>query len=87
MKEVSIFKPKAGTPFWHLISEPFWQLIPYEGGYATIVELQKGNPYSAATIHKYIKYAVIDKELFLLLRDSSNRETLKRALINSLDMA
>ena len=79
MKEVSIFKPKAGTPFW--------QLIPYEGGYATIVELQKGNPYSAATIHKYIKYAVIDKELFLLLRDSSNRETLKRALINSLDMA
>ena len=79
VKEVSIFKPKAGTPFW--------QLIPYEGGYATIVELQKGNPYSAATIHKYIKYAVIDKELFLLLRDSSNRETLKRALINSLDMA
>lgn len=87
VKEVSIFKPKAGTPFWHLNSEPFWQLIPYEGGYATIVELQKGNPYSAATIHKYIKYAVIDKELFLLLRDSSNRETLKRALINSLDMA
>lgn len=87
VKEVSIFKPKAGTPFWHLNSEPFWQLIPYEGGYATIVELQKGNPYSAATIHKYIKYAVIDKKLFLLLRDSSNRETLKRALINSLDMA
>ena len=52
----------------------------------TIVKLQKGNPYSAGTIRKYIKYAVIDKELFLLLRDSSNRETLKQALINSLDM-
>ena len=87
VKKVSIFKPKAGTPFWHLNSEPFWQLIPYEGGYRTIVKLQKGNPYSAATIRKYIKYAVIDKDLFLLLRDSSNRETLKRALINSLDIA
>ena len=40
----SIFKPKAGTPFWHLNSEPFWQLIPFEGGYERIVELQKGNP-------------------------------------------
>ena len=50
MKEVSIFKPKAGTPFWHLNSEPFWQLIPYEGGYATIVELQKGNPYSFESV-------------------------------------
>ena len=87
VKEVSIFKPKAGTPFWHLNSEPFWQLIPYEGGYVTIVKLQKGNPYSARTIRKYIKYAVIDKELFLLLRDSSTRETLKQTLINSLDMA
>ena len=86
VKEVSIFKPKAGTPFWHLNSEPFWQLIPYEGGYVTIVKLQKRNPYSARTIRKYIKYAVIDKELFLLLRDSSNREILKQALINSLDM-
>lgn len=87
VKKGSIFKPKAGTPFWHLNSEPFWQLIPYEGGYRTIVKLQKGNPYSAATIRKYIKYALIDKELFLLLRDSSNRETLRRALIKSLDMA
>lgn len=86
VKEVSIFKPKAGTPFWHLNSEPFWQLIPYEGGYVTIVKLQKGNPYSAGTIRKHIKYAVIDKELFLLLQDDSNRETLKRALINSLDV-
>ena len=87
VKKVSIFKPKAGTPFWHLNSEPFWQLIPYEGGYRTIVKLQKGNPYSAATIRKYIKYAVIDMELFLFLRDSSTRETLKQTLINSLDMA
>ena len=86
VKEATIFKPKAGTPFWHLNSEPFWQLIPYEGGYETIVKLQKGNPYSAGTIRKYIKHAVIDKELFILLQDSSNRKILKQALINSLDL-
>lgn len=80
VKEVSIFKPKAGTPFWHLNSEPFWQLIPYEGGYRTIVKLQKGNPYSVATIRKHIKYAVIDKELFLLLQNGFNREILINTL-------
>lgn len=85
VKEASIFKPKAGTPFWQLNYEPFWQLIPYEGGYETIVKLQKGNSYSSGTIRKYIKYAVIDMELFLLLQDSSNRETLKQVLVNSLD--
>lgn len=76
----SIFKPKAGMPFWHLNSETFWQLIPYEGGYRTIVKLQKGNPYSVATIRKHIKYAVIDKELFLLLQNGFNREILINTL-------
>ena len=49
-----ILKPKAGTPYWHLNSEPFWQFIPFEGGYERIVELQKGNPYSSNTIRKNI---------------------------------
>ena len=84
--ESFIFKPKAGTPFWHLNSEPFWQLIPFEGGYERIVELQKGNPYSPSTIRKNIKYAVIDKGLYELLQDESNRQTLIKCLINSLDI-
>ena len=85
VKEVSIFKPKAGTPFWHLSSEPFWQLIPYEGGYKRIVELQKGNPYSPSTIRKNIKYAVIDKGLYELLQDEGNRQVLIKSLTDSLD--
>ena len=82
--ESFIFKPKAGTPFWHLNSEPFWQLIPFEGGYERIVELQKGNPYSPSTIRKNIKYAVMDKELYELLQDESNQATLRDILINSI---
>ena len=83
--ESFIFKPKTGTPFWHLNSEPFWQLIPFEGGYERIVELQKGNPYSSSTIRKHIKYAVMDKSLFALLQDENNRQLLVKILINSLD--
>lgn len=83
--ESIVFRPKAGTPYWHLNSEPFWQLIPFEGGYEKIVELQKGNPYSARIIRKHIKYAVIDKALFELLKETSNRAVLKEVLINSID--
>ena len=83
--ESFIFKPKAGTPFWHLNSEPFWQLIPFEGGYKRIVELQKGNPYSPSTIRKNIKYAVIDKGLYELLQDEGNRQVLIKSLTDSLD--
>lgn len=82
--ESFIFKPKAGTPFWHLNSEPFWQLIPFEDGYKRIVELQKGNPYSPSTIRKNIKHAVIDNNLYELLQDESNQVILRDILINSI---
>lgn len=81
----TIFKPKAGTPYWHLNSEPFWQLIPYEGGYEKIVKLQKGSPYSSRTIRKHIKSAVIDQTLFQLLQEDVSRKLLRDTLINSLN--
>ena len=84
--ESIIFKPKAGTPYWHLNSEPFWQLIPYEGGYEKIVKLQKGNPYSSKTIKEHIKFAVIDQTLFQLLQNNANRTKLREVLINNLDI-
>lgn len=83
--ESSFFRPNAGKPYWHLNSEPFWQLIPYEGGYETIVKLQKRNPYSPKIIREHIKYAVIDKNLFKLLQDKPNSDVLRNVLINSLD--
>ncbi len=78
-----IFQPKVGTPFWHLNYEPFWKLIPYEGGDETIRTLQQGNPYSPSTIKKYIKYAEIDMELFLLLQDPSFRARCRVELLKN----
>ena len=68
----------------HVNSQIFYQLIPFEGGYARIVELQKGNPYSPSTIRKNIKYAVIDKDLYELLQDEENQATLRDILIKSI---
>ena len=80
--ESSIFQPKAGTPFWHLNSEPFWTLVPNEGGPDTISKLQQGNPYSAGTIRQHIRYAQIDNELFEVLNDQTNRARLRVLLIS-----
>ncbi len=76
-----IFQPKVGTPFWHLNYEPFWSLIPYEGGDETIRTLQQGNPYRPSTIKKHIKYAEMDMELFLILQNQSERAKFRVALV------
>ena len=80
----SKFKPNAGTPFWHLNSEPFWKLVPFEGGDETIYELQKSNPYSPSTIRKHIHYTEIDIDLFKILQNKYNREALYKILKDSI---
>lgn len=77
----SLFHPKAGTPFWHMNSEPFWRLVPIEEDKERLTVLQMGNPTSARTIRKYIRYAEIDKSLFELLQNEINREELCDVLI------
>ena len=84
VKEDSVYKPVAGTPFWHLNYEPFWRLVPFSGGDETIALLQESNPYSAGTIRKFIRHAEIDNELFLLMKDERYREELKKNLRNYL---
>ncbi len=81
VKEDSVFKPNAGTPFWHLNHEPFWHLVPFCGGEETIAHLKKSNPYSAGTIRKNIRYAEIDSELFELMRDEDCRTELRKAVV------
>lgn len=77
----SLFHPKAGTPFWHMNSEPFWRLVPVEEDKEMLTALQMGNPTSARTTRKLIRYAEIDKELFDLLQDETNRAMLRTTLI------
>lgn len=84
VKEDSVFKPNAGTPFWHLQYEPFWKLVPFSGGDEIISQLKKSNPYSPGTIRKYIRHAEIDSELFELMRDEVGRMELRETLCKSL---
>ena len=76
-----VFQPRVGTPFWHLHYEPFWKLMPYEGGDEAIVMWLQGNPYAPGTTRKHISYAEIDQVLFDLLQDETNRARLRTTLI------
>ena len=76
-----VFQPRVGTPFWHLNNESFWRLVPYEGGDEAIAIHLQGNPYAPGTTRKLIRYAEIDKELFDLLQNESNRAKLRTTLI------
>lgn len=82
--ESDVFKPNAGTSFWHLRSEPFWTLIPFVGGEDTLESLKRTNPYSPCTIRQHIKFAVIDKQLFELMSHVETRVLLINTLVETL---
>ena len=84
IEEDSIFKPKVGTPFWHLHYEPFWKLVPFSGGEELISQLKKSNPYSPGTIREYIRHAEIDIELFELIKNEECRNALRKVLVKSI---
>lgn len=78
-----VFKPNLGTPFWHLHREPFWHLVPFEGGDEDVELYFKGNPYSPGTTRRLIKYAVMDNGLFEHMRCYSDRLELRTSLIKN----
>ena len=76
-----VFQSRVGTPFWLLNNESFWRLVPYEGSDEAIAVYLHGNPYAPSTTRKLIRYAEIDKELFGLLQDETNRAKFRTTLI------
>ncbi len=81
--ESEVFRPKFGTPYWYMNSEPFWRLIPFSGGEEKIRLLQQGNPCTPNTIRSQIAYAEIDAELFELIKDPKTCARLRVALIKN----
>lgn len=71
-----VFKCKVATPFWHMQNEPFYSLILNTG------KEIKGfnNPYSIKHLREET-YAVIDRDLFKLMRKKSTRTELRELLI------
>lgn len=84
------FKPNIFKPFYHMQSEPFWQLVEMPVAISAAAEPtnEYGKQstkisYTAKFLRQQYRYAVIDTELFELLRDETNRARLRVALINT----
>ena len=76
--ESVIFQPKIGYPFFHMRSEPFWELISPTGG-----RVEEIGNYSMSNLRKQIAYARIDNELFELLKNPNVRAKLRVVLIST----
>ena len=74
--DVKHYHPNIGMPFYHMHSEPFWQLVPREEGVCP-------NVTSISGLRRHYVYAEIDKDLFNILTDVENRLTLQTTLIET----
>ncbi len=72
-----VFQTKVATPFWHLQSEPFWNLYLNNGKDLSTVT----SPYSVSRLRENT-HAIIDQELFELMRDEDSRARLRVFLIS-----
>lgn len=67
------------NPFFHLGSEPFYELVWRAGCKPPIAS----HTPSAKFMRENLKYAKLDDELWQLLQDENNREYLKQTIISS----
>lgn len=72
-----LFQPRINYPYFHMRSEPFWQLVPVENKPLSL------SNFSVSNIRKEIAFAAIDDELFDLLQDSNVRAKLRVVLIST----
>ena len=61
----SVYDPKINYPYYHMRSEPFWELVS-----TTATPVLDMSNYSISNLKKHIAYARIDTELQELLKDS-----------------
>ena len=72
-----VFQAKVATPFWHLQNEPFWNLYLHHGKDLSTVT----SPYSVSRLRENT-HAIIDQELFELMRDEDSCARLRVLLIS-----
>lgn len=73
-----LFSAKVATPFWHMQSEPFYQLFLNNGQNVACKQAR----YSVTWLRENT-YAIIDKKLFSLMQDKNAREEFRAALIST----
>ena len=72
------FLPFFIRPFYHLSSEPFYDLIWKEDDVPPL----KSHTPSGKYLRENLAYAKLDDDLWELLQDKENREYLKQTIIN-----
>ena len=68
-------------PFFHLKSDEFWHLHANAGYESKLSRTRKLR--SVSHIHELISHVTLDDELFVLLADAGNRETIRQTLIRT----
>ncbi len=71
---------RFALPFYHLTSDLFWKLIP-KAGFENILQL-KASMRSFANLNAAIDCAVIDGDLFLLMKDNMCNSILQQFLLD-----
>lgn len=73
----SKFRCSIAYPFFHLGNDKFWRLVPSNE------YVKQESYYSVSSIHKNFEYAIIDQDLFDILKQPSNRDVLRNVLISA----
>lgn len=71
---------KFALPFYHLTSDKFWKLIP-NPGFENILQLS-ASMRSFANLNAAVDCAIIEEELFELMRDKKSNEMLIQFLLD-----
>lgn len=66
-------------PFYHMSSEPFWKLATKPGYEIELTTSRSIKSFNA--LNRAVDYALIDRDLFILLSDVVAREVLKQSLV------
>lgn len=71
---------RFALPFYHLTSDKFWKLIP-NPGFENILQLS-ASMRSFANLNAAVNCAIIDEELFELMKDKKSNEILTQFLLD-----
>ncbi|MFM9949641.1 MAG: HNH endonuclease [Saprospiraceae bacterium] len=71
--------PRFALPFFHLSSEPFWKLIPNDG--CELWVQSKAAMRNLNNLQTAVRYAAIDIEFLLLLKNQENRDLFRQILL------
>ena len=80
-RRVTNRKPDLAMPFFHLKSDKFWHLHP-NAGYETALRVAN-QIKGISRLREVVVYASLNDDLFVLLADARDRETIRQTLIRT----